>query len=246
MVSDRRGMSTAPPSPCRRGRSIVSAASELPAPHTTSRRRVHLSANQPSPVSPTPTPPLAATAPPRPASAQPQVKYSYDPDASVECSKARGSHLRVHFKACREVTNTIKGMKLAKAKDFLEKVLNFEAAVPFTMFTGELGCHTTPRRVPRSVGHGLLGAGRMRGAAVRAPVPFKSAGGAERGRRRRGGGCGEGAATRRMGTRMRTRTRTRAMTLLQPWLTWVGEHEAASCRRHAGKARFTAPLGLCV
>ena len=69
------------------------------------------------------------------------VKYSYDPDASVECSKARGSHLRVHFKACREVTNTIKGMKLAKAKDFLEKVLNFEAAVPFTMFTGGIGRH---------------------------------------------------------------------------------------------------------
>ncbi|CAM9479802.1 unnamed protein product, partial [Heterosigma akashiwo] len=51
-------------------------------------------------------------------------------------SKAKGSHLRVHFKHMREVAHNIKGMKLAKAKAFLEDVLQFKQAVTFTKFTG--------------------------------------------------------------------------------------------------------------
>ena len=74
------------------------------------------------------------------------VKYAYDPDASNDTSKARGSHLRVHFKVCREVTNSIKGLKIAKAKDFLEQVIAKEAAVPFTMFTGGFGFVLVCRR----------------------------------------------------------------------------------------------------
>ena len=70
------------------------------------------------------------------------VKYSYDQlDDSVDCSKARGSHLRVHFKHCREITHTIKGMSLSRAKQFLEDVLQMKQAVPFTKFTGGIGRH---------------------------------------------------------------------------------------------------------
>lgn len=69
------------------------------------------------------------------------VKYSYDPDDSTDCSKARGSHLRVHFKHCREITHTIKNMKLSRAKLFLENVLQKKEAVPFTKFTGGIGRH---------------------------------------------------------------------------------------------------------
>ena len=68
-------------------------------------------------------------------------KYSYDPDQSVESSKARGSALRAHFKHCREVCHNIKGMKLPKAKAFLEDVLQFKQAVAFTKFTGGCGRH---------------------------------------------------------------------------------------------------------
>lgn len=47
-------------------------------------------------------------------------------------AKARGSHLRVHFKHVREVVHTINGWPVAKAKQFLEDVLQYKRAVPFT------------------------------------------------------------------------------------------------------------------
>ena len=68
-------------------------------------------------------------------------KYSYDADSATESSKACGSSLRAHFKHCREVCDNIKGMKLAKAKAFLEDVLQFKQAVAFTKFTGGCGRH---------------------------------------------------------------------------------------------------------
>ena len=69
------------------------------------------------------------------------VRYSTDPENSAKSSKAKGSHLRVHFKAMREVSHTIKGMGLAKAKSFLEDVLQYKQAVPFTKYTGGIGRH---------------------------------------------------------------------------------------------------------
>ncbi|CAM9708200.1 unnamed protein product [Choristocarpus tenellus] len=59
----------------------------------------------------------------------------------LAAAKARGSHLRVHFKHMREVSHTIKGMQLAKAKKFLQDVLEFKRAVPFTKYTGGVGRH---------------------------------------------------------------------------------------------------------
>lgn len=56
-------------------------------------------------------------------------------------AKARGSHLRVHFKHVREVSHTITGWQVGKAKQFLEDVLQYKRAVPFTRFKGGIGRH---------------------------------------------------------------------------------------------------------
>lgn len=55
---------------------------------------------------------------------------------------AKGSHLRIHYKHCREIANAIKGLQLAKAKNYLEKVLVYKAAIPFTKYTGGIGRHS--------------------------------------------------------------------------------------------------------
>lgn len=67
------------------------------------------------------------------------VRYSFEPDAAVPHSKSRGSHLRVHFKHCREITNHIQGMEASKAKTFMEDVQAFKNIVPFTKYTGGIG-----------------------------------------------------------------------------------------------------------
>ncbi|GLD91749.1 hypothetical protein PINS_up000282 [Pythium insidiosum] len=67
--------------------------------------------------------------------------YSQEPEDAQRAAKARGSHLRVHFKHCREVCHAIKGMPLSKAKSFLQAVLEYKQAVPFTKFTGGCGRH---------------------------------------------------------------------------------------------------------
>jgi len=67
------------------------------------------------------------------------VRYSVEPDAAVPHSKSRGSHLRVHFKHCREIAHHIQGMEAGKAKKFLEDVLAFKSIVPFTKYTGGIG-----------------------------------------------------------------------------------------------------------
>ncbi|OQR92834.1 60S ribosomal protein L17-2 [Thraustotheca clavata] len=61
--------------------------------------------------------------------------YSQEPEDQSRSAKSRGSHLRVHFKHCREVCHTIKGLP------FLDAVLEKKAAVPFTKFTGGVGRH---------------------------------------------------------------------------------------------------------
>jgi large subunit ribosomal protein L17e len=66
------------------------------------------------------------------------TRYSVETDAS-NTSKSRGSHLRVHYKHCREITHHIKGMPTAKAMKFMEDVLAFKAIVPFVKYTGGIG-----------------------------------------------------------------------------------------------------------
>lgn len=69
-------------------------------------------------------------------------KYAIaEPENASKTCKARGSHLRTHFKKMREVGNNIKGMPLKKAQKYLEDVLEFKQAVAFKRFTG--GCGRT-------------------------------------------------------------------------------------------------------
>ena len=67
------------------------------------------------------------------------VKYSQEPENALKAAKSRGSHLRVHFKHCREVCNAISGLKAERAINFLEDVLEKKQAVPYTKFTGGIG-----------------------------------------------------------------------------------------------------------
>lgn len=67
------------------------------------------------------------------------VRYSVEPDVPEKTSKTRGSHLRVHFKHCREIAHYTKGMNVNKALKTLDDVLAFKAVIPFVKFTGGIG-----------------------------------------------------------------------------------------------------------
>lgn len=66
------------------------------------------------------------------------TRYSVETESS-NTSKSRGSHLRVHYKHCREITHHLKGMKASKGIKFMEDVLAFKAVVPFVKYTGGIG-----------------------------------------------------------------------------------------------------------
>jgi len=67
------------------------------------------------------------------------VRYSVEPEVPEKVSKARGSHLRIHFKHCREIAHYTKGMKVNRALKHLDEVLQYKAIIPFVKFTGGIG-----------------------------------------------------------------------------------------------------------
>jgi large subunit ribosomal protein L17e len=67
------------------------------------------------------------------------VRYSTEPEVPEKASKARGTHLRVHFKHCREIAHYTKGMKVQKAMKHLDEVLQYKAIIPFVKYTGGIG-----------------------------------------------------------------------------------------------------------
>ncbi|OWM89757.1 hypothetical protein CDL15_Pgr024505 [Punica granatum] len=76
------------------------------------------------------------------------VKYSREPDNPTKSCKARGSDLRVHFKAfvmlfasqnTRETAFAIRKLPLVKAKRYLEDVLAHKQAIPFRRFCRGVG-----------------------------------------------------------------------------------------------------------
>jgi len=67
------------------------------------------------------------------------VRYSVEPEVPDKTSKSRGSHLRVHFKHCREIAHYTKGMKVNKAVKVLDDVLAFKGVIPFVKYTGGIG-----------------------------------------------------------------------------------------------------------
>lgn len=71
---------------------------------------------------------------------------SREPDSAVKSSKSRGSSLRVHYQHMREISHQIKGMKLSKAKSYIEDVIDFKQIVPFTVYTGGVGRHAQAKQ----------------------------------------------------------------------------------------------------
>ena len=67
------------------------------------------------------------------------TRYSVLPDPALGTCQSRGSHLRIHYKHCREIAHHINGMPAQKALKFLENVLQFKAIVPFVRHTGGIG-----------------------------------------------------------------------------------------------------------
>lgn len=67
------------------------------------------------------------------------TKYAREPEDSLKVAKARGSNLRVHFKNSRETAKAIKGMNVAKAKKYLEDVMEHKRCIVFRRFCGGVG-----------------------------------------------------------------------------------------------------------
>merc|ERR1712080_13981 len=65
--------------------------------------------------------------------------YARTLENEAESCKARGSHLRVHFKNTRETCHAIRGMMLKKAQSYLQHVIEHKEAVPFRRFCGGVG-----------------------------------------------------------------------------------------------------------
>ncbi|ESO01123.1 hypothetical protein HELRODRAFT_157283 [Helobdella robusta] len=67
------------------------------------------------------------------------TRYSLNPENAAKSAKARGSHLRVHFKNTRETAQNIKHMHLRRAVAYLKNVIDHKECVPFRRFTGGVG-----------------------------------------------------------------------------------------------------------
>ena len=74
------------------------------------------------------------------------VRYSKELTNETKVAKARGSHIRIHFKHCREIGQAIKGRTLKDAQQYLENVLQFKDAIPFTKYTGGIGRHSIGKK----------------------------------------------------------------------------------------------------
>ncbi|KAK2174984.1 hypothetical protein NP493_762g00031 [Ridgeia piscesae] len=67
------------------------------------------------------------------------VRYSLDPENATKSAKARGSHLRVHFKNTRETAHNIRNMHLRRAVSYLKNVMAEKECVPFRRYNGGVG-----------------------------------------------------------------------------------------------------------
>jgi large subunit ribosomal protein L22 len=63
-----------------------------------------------------------------------KLNYSIEPEAE-KTSKAMGKELHISKKHAHEIASAIKGMKLNKARGFLENVSELKQAVPYKRFT---------------------------------------------------------------------------------------------------------------
>ena len=61
-------------------------------------------------------------------------------------AKAKGTHIRIHFKHTREIGNAIKGRSVNNAKEYLQNVLQYKDAIPVTKYTGGIGRHAVGKK----------------------------------------------------------------------------------------------------
>ncbi|XP_013381730.1 60S ribosomal protein L17 [Lingula anatina] len=74
------------------------------------------------------------------------VRYSLDPENPTKSAKAKGSHLRVHFKNTRETAQAIKRMHLRRAIRYLKNVVEKKEIIPFRRFNGGVGRHAQAKQ----------------------------------------------------------------------------------------------------
>jgi large subunit ribosomal protein L17e len=67
--------------------------------------------------------------------------YTRKVQSEEKAAKASISHLRVHYKHCREIAQAIKGRKIENATAYLEDVLQYKQAIPYTKYKGSIGRH---------------------------------------------------------------------------------------------------------
>jgi len=67
------------------------------------------------------------------------TRYAATPILPSKHVKARGDYLRVHYKNTRETAAAIAGLKLSKAKSYLEDVRGHRQCVPFRRHNGGVG-----------------------------------------------------------------------------------------------------------
>ena len=85
--------------------------------------------------------PSGSPAPPRASALRPP------PSARRAVAKSRGSALRVHYKNAVEVAHAVRHMKLGRAKEYLENVLQHKEAIPFLRFKGARSRHAQAKNL---------------------------------------------------------------------------------------------------
>ncbi|KAL4443718.1 hypothetical protein ABPG75_011455 [Micractinium tetrahymenae] len=82
------------------------------------------------------------------------TRYARSADNEAKAAKARGSDLRVHFKNTREASRVLKNLPLAKAKAYMQAVIDHKRCVPFTRFNGGVGRTAQAYNEGNSIGQG--------------------------------------------------------------------------------------------
>merc|ERR1711893_235039 len=82
------------------------------------------------------------------------TRYSLNPENATKSAKAKGSHLRVHFKNTHETAHRIKGMALTRAVKFLKNVCEKKEIVPFLRYNGGPGRHAQTKNCNASGSQG--------------------------------------------------------------------------------------------
>ena len=78
----------------------------------------------------------------------PPIAYTAQNIDANKSSKAKGTALRVHFKNTRETAMAIRGMKLKRAMEYLNNVLEKKEAIPFRRYTGCIGRTAQAKNCP--------------------------------------------------------------------------------------------------